>query len=120
MVFQLAHCVEEAAFPAAPATGRMETPWAVHQVETTVDYGRNNRLLCWFVGGLNFQIEHHLFPQICHIHYPELAKVVEKTCREFGVRYVVQNTFRASVASHFRLLKRLGRQDFQAVPYPGR
>jgi linoleoyl-CoA desaturase len=115
MVFQLAHCVEEAAFPAAPATGRMETPWAVHQVETTVDYGRNNRLLCWFVGGLNFQIEHHLFPQICHVHYPELAKVVEKTCKEFGVRYVVQKTFRASVASHFRLLKRLGRQEIQAL-----
>jgi linoleoyl-CoA desaturase len=111
MVFQLAHCVEEAAFPVpAPGNCRMEAPWAIHQVETTVDYGRNNRLLCWFVGGLNFQIEHHLFPQICHLHYPALAKVVEETCREHGVRYVVQNTFRASVASHFRLLRRMGRE----------
>ena len=64
MVFQLPHCVEKAAFPMPQAdTGRMETPWAVHQVQTTVDYGRGNRLLSWYVGGLNFQIEHHLFPE---------------------------------------------------------
>jgi linoleoyl-CoA desaturase len=109
VVFQLAHCVEEADFP-LPAldTGRMETAWAVHQVETTVDFARGNRVLSWLIGGLNFQIEHHLFPRISHIHYPALAPLVEETCREFGVRYVAHPTFRASIASHYRWLRRLG------------
>ncbi|HLN27546.1 MAG TPA: acyl-CoA desaturase, partial [Gemmataceae bacterium] len=74
VVFQLAHCVEEANFPLPrPDTGRMESAWAEHQVETTVDFARGSRLLSWYVGGLNFQIEHHLFPQICHVHYPALS-----------------------------------------------
>jgi linoleoyl-CoA desaturase len=110
VVFQLAHCVEEAAFPLpAPDTSRMEAAWAVHQVETTVDFARDNRILSWIIGGLNFQIEHHLFPRISHVHYPALAPLVEETCREFGVRYIAHQTFRASVASHYRWLRRLGR-----------
>jgi linoleoyl-CoA desaturase len=109
IVFQMAHCVEEADFPVPRQdTGRMETAWAVHQVETTVDFARGNRLLFWFIGGLNFQIEHHLFPRICHVHYPALAHLVESTCQEFGVRYAAQATLRAGVASHFRWLRRMG------------
>jgi len=109
VVFQLAHCVEEAEFPMPRAdTGRIENAWAVHQVETTVDFARGSRLLTWLIGGLNFQIEHHLFPQICHVHYPALAKVVEKTCQEFGIRYVAHKTFLAGVGSHFRWLRRMG------------
>jgi linoleoyl-CoA desaturase len=109
IVFQLAHCVEEAAFPLPQAdTGRIDNAWAVHQVETTVDFAQSSRLLSWFVGGLNFQIEHHLFPRVCHIHYPALAQLVEETCREFGLRYVAHRTFLAGVASHFRWLRRMG------------
>ena len=109
LVFQLPHCVEQAAFPLPQAdTGRMETPWAVHQVQTTVDYGRSNRLLSWYVGGLNFQIEHHLFPRICHIHYPALAPLVEQTCQEFGVGYQANETFRSAIAAHFRWLRKMG------------
>ena len=109
VVFQLGHCVEEAAFPLpGQDTGRMARTWAAHQVETTVDYARGNRLLSWFIGGLNFQIEHHLFPQICHVHYPALSPLVEATCREFGVRYVAHDTLLAGVASHFRWLRRMG------------
>ena len=101
--------VEDAAFPLpGQGTGRIETTWAVHQVETTVDFGRGNWLLSSFVGGLNFQIEHHLFPRICHLHYPALARLVEETCREFGVRYTAHETFLACVASHFRWLRRMG------------
>ena len=109
VVFQLAHCVEEAAFP-MPVAGsdRMEAHWAVHQVQTTVDFARGNRLLSWYVGGLNFQIEHHLFPKVCHLHYPALAPLVEATCREFGVRYVAHRTLFSSLASHFRWLRRMG------------
>ena len=88
--------------------GRMETGWAVHQVETTVDLARGSRLLSWVVGGLNFQIEHHLFPRICHVHYPALSRLVQATCAEFGVRYVAHHTLLAVVASHFRWLRRMG------------
>jgi linoleoyl-CoA desaturase len=109
VIFQMAHCVEEASFPMPRAdTGRIETAWAVHQVQTTVDFARGNRILTWLVGGLNFQIEHHLFPHICHVHYPALAGIVEQTCNEFGIRYVAQKSFFAGVASHFRWLRRMG------------
>ena len=109
IVFQLAHCVENAAFPMPhEQTGRMDAGWAVHQVETTVDFARENRVLSWFIGGLNFQIEHHLFPRICHIHYRRLAPLVETTCREFGVNYEQHKSFSAAVMSHFRWLRRMG------------
>lgn len=109
VVFQLAHCVQEASFPQAQKiTGRMEAAWAIHQVETAVDFGRGNWLLSWFAGGLNFQIEHHLFPRICHVNYPALSKVVEETCREFGVKYTENPTLRAALASHFRWLRQMG------------
>jgi len=109
MAFQLPHCAENAAFPLPqPETGRMETPWAVHQVQTTVNYARGNRLLSWFVGGLNFQIEHHLFPRVCHVHYAAIAPLVEQTCAEFGVNYQANETFRSAIASHFRWLRKMG------------
>lgn len=109
VVFQLAHCVDEAAFPLPRhVTGRMDSSWAAHQVETTVDFSPRNRLLSWYIGGLNFQIEHHLFPQICHVHYPALSPLVEQTCREFGLRYAVHDSLFAALASHFRWLRRMG------------
>lgn len=106
VVFQLAHCVPEA-IPAAARSGS----WAVCQAESSVDFARGSRLLGWYLGGLNFQIEHHLFPQVCHLHYPGIAPLVEATCRDFGVCYHAQPTFRAALASHFRLLERLGRGE---------
>ena len=113
IVFQLAHCVEGADFP-MPVTNldgniRMASGWAVHEVQTTVDFSRGNRVLGWFVGGLNYQIEHHLFPKICHVHYPALSKIVEDVCREFGVRYAAHRTFFGAVASHYRWLTAMGR-----------
>jgi linoleoyl-CoA desaturase len=109
VVFQLAHCVEEAEFPLPREdTGRVGNAWAVHQVETTVDFARRSRVACWLLGGLNFQVEHHLFPRICHIHYPALSKVVEATCREHGVKYLEHTTVCAGVAAHFRWLRKMG------------
>jgi linoleoyl-CoA desaturase len=113
VVFQLAHCVEEADFP-MPVTNetgaeRMPTEWAVHQLQTTVDFARGNRFLCWFLGGLNFQVEHHLFSRICHVHYPELSKVVEEACKEFGVKYAAHQSFWSAVVSHYRWLVRMGK-----------
>jgi len=111
VVFQLAHCVEEAEFPMPDSSGRMETDWAVHQVQTTVDFAPRNRLLSWFVGGLNFQVEHHLFHRICHIHYPSLSNIVQRVCAESGVRYAANKTLWAALASHFRWLQRMGQPN---------
>lgn len=110
VVFQLAHCVEAVEFPMPqPDSGRMDTGWAMHQVQTTADFAQRNRLLTWFAGGLNFQIEHHLFPQVCHVHYSALAPLVRQTCHEFGVRYTTQPSLRAAIASHYRWLRQMGR-----------
>lgn len=109
VVFQLAHCVEEAEFPLPNADeGKMENEWAVHQVETTVDFAPKNRLISWYTGGLNFQIEHHLFPRICHLHYPALSELVEETCEEFGIRYQTHEKLSSGIASHFRWLREMG------------
>lgn len=109
VVFQVAHCVEEAQFPVPrPGTTSMEHAWAVHQVETTVDFARRSRVVTWLLGGLNFQIEHHLFPRIAHVNYPAIAPIVEATCREFGIAYTEHPSFRAGIASHFRWLRRMG------------
>ena len=106
-VFQLAHCTRDAEFPAVP-DGRTMGEWSVHQLATTVDFGRSNPILTWFVGGLNFQVEHHLCPKICHINYPVISEVVEETCREFGVKYRAHKTFWAGVVSHFLWLRKMG------------
>jgi len=117
LVFQMAHVVEEAAFPSPSLqSGRIENAWAIHQLETTVDFSRENRVLGWFIGGLNFQIEHHLFTRICHIHYPAIANVVEDTCREFGVRYAENRSLGAGIASHYRWLRRMGMPNVATDP----
>lgn len=102
VVFQLAHCVPEA------QTGSELGSWAERQVRSSVDFAHHNGLLGWYVGGLNLQIEHHLFPQICHLHYAALAPIVRDVCHEFGVRYTVHPTFRSAVAAHYRHLRVLG------------
>lgn len=110
VVFQLAHCVEEAEFPLPqPDTSRIDNAWAIHQVETTVDFTRRSRVAAWLLGGLNFQIEHHLFPRICHVNYPALSPLVEATCHEFGVQFKEHDTLRAGLTSHFRWLRQMGK-----------
>jgi linoleoyl-CoA desaturase len=110
IVFQMAHLVEEVQQPLPTSEGNMENEWAIHQLETTANFARNNPLINWFVGGLNFQIEHHLFPNICHIHYRKLSHIVEKTAREHGLPYHLQPSFVSALASHTRMLRNLGRK----------
>lgn len=111
IVFQLAHVVEVAAFPTPdPATGNAEDEWALHQLKTTVNFATDNPLVTWYCGGLNFQVEHHLFPKITHVHYPEINKIVKATCAEYGYPYLEYPTLGAAVASHLRLLKKLGQE----------
>jgi linoleoyl-CoA desaturase len=120
VVFQVAHCVEETEFPMPCAsTGRLDHAWAVHQAETSVNFSRESRILSCFLGGLNFQIEHHLFPRISHVHYPAISSVVEQTCREFGIRYMVHRSWWAGIRSHFRWLRRMGMPDTMRQPRAG-
>jgi len=108
--FQLAHINGDAAFPQPVGDPpHIDNEWAIHQVETTVDFAPQNWLLNYYVGGLNYQIEHHLFPHICHLNYPRLAPIVRATCAEFGVCYNCYPTWREALASHWRELRLLGR-----------
>jgi len=109
-VFQLAHCVEESAFPLLEGgSNRVARCWAEHQVQTTADFARRNRLLTWYLGGLNFQVEHHLFPKICHLHYPQVSRIVEQVCAEHSVRYAAHEGILGAISSHWRWLSRMGR-----------
>jgi linoleoyl-CoA desaturase len=109
-VFQMAHVVEGTKQFQANEEGIIDSVWAVHELETTSDFARNNRILNYYVGGLNFQIEHHLFPKVCHIHYRKIAPIVEKTALEFGFEYNLKPTFRSAFLSHVTTLKELGKQ----------
>lgn len=113
VVFQLAHTVNETDYPLADSDGIIHNNWAVHQLQTTVDFARHNKILTWYLGGLNFQIEHHLFPTICHVHYPDIAPIVESTAKEFGIPYHYHNTFKAAIGSHFQALIKFGH-----IPHP--
>jgi linoleoyl-CoA desaturase len=110
-IFQMAHVVEGAEQILPDAGGVIEVDWVVHELRTTSDFARNNLFLNWFVGGLNFQIEHHLFPNICHIHYRKIAPIVENTAKEFGFDYNLKPNFRDALRSHIRRLKELGRNQ---------
>jgi len=113
IVFQLAHCVEEADFTSearlmqeAEEDGPRE--WARHQVEHTVDFARSSRVLNWYLGGLNFQVEHHLMPGVCHVHYRSIAPIVEDLAEQHGIRYSANRTFVLALRSHARWLKQMG------------
>ena len=100
--FQLAHCVEEADFTSAEELTANRRVWAVHEVETTVDFCPRNPVLTWFLGGLNYQIEHHLFPRVKHTHYPHIAEIVRRQAARHGVRYTVQPSLWRALRSHHR------------------
>lgn len=108
VVFQLAHIVEGVEYPTPDTQGKISECWAEHELKTTSNFAASNHLLGWILGGLNFQIEHHLFPHVCHIHYPAIAPIVKQTAAEFGIPYHEQPSFFAALCSHLRLLKRLG------------
>ncbi len=108
VVFQLAHSVEGTSHPLPCSEGNMQNNWAVHQLHTTANFSRYNKFLCWYLGGLNFQIEHHLFPHICHVHYPKIAGIVKATAQEFGIPYLEKPSFSDALNSHIRTLRRFG------------
>ena len=110
-VFQLAHVVEHAEFESAGFDPKkIENEWAIHQVKTTANFASKNKIVTWFVGGLNYQIEHHLFPRISHIHYPAISKIVRETCEKFELHYIYFPTTRSAIASHVRFMYNMGQR----------
>ncbi len=112
LVFQLAHVVENTEFEtiALDETKHIETAWAEHQIRTTSNFAMGNKVISWFVGGLNYQIEHHLFPRVSHVHYPAISKIVMQKCAEYNLPYNKYDTMWEALGSHFRVMKFLGKR----------
>lgn len=111
IIFQLAHVVEETSFEFVGEDDKLiENEWAVHQVKTTANFSVGNKILSWFAGGLNYQVEHHLFPKISHIHYPAISKFVVDQCIKYGLQYNSIPTMKVAVISHFRFIKSMGKK----------
>jgi linoleoyl-CoA desaturase len=115
IVFQLAHVVENAHFVGVTGDAHIEENWAKHQIATTANFARQNKIVNWYVGGLNFQVEHHLFPRVSHIHYPEISKIVKATCEEYGLFYNEFPTMFSAVKSHFKMMKEFGQNQVPQV-----
>lgn len=116
IVFQLAHVVEKTEFEVATAVPKtIENEWAVYQVKTTANFALNNKIISWYVGGLNFQIEHHLFPRVSHVHYPALSRIVKNTCLKFNVPYHEHPTMLAAIVSHIRMMRLFGKKPTVAM-----
>ena len=108
IIFQLAHVMDEADMPLPKEDGTLKNTWAIHQLMTTVNFSTKNKLISWFTGGLNFQVEHHIFPNISHIHYSKIAEIVKKTAKEFNLPYNEFKSTRKAIIAHFRLSKANG------------
>ncbi len=106
-IFQPAHIMETSEFP-VPNDGKIENNWAIHQFLNTTNFAPKSKWFSWFVGGLNFQIEHHLFPGICHVHYKDISEIVKQTAEEYGVPYHSNPTFFGALLDHAKMLKLLG------------
>lgn len=117
-VFMLAHVLEPAEFMQIdPQSPHIDDEWAISQIKTTVDFAPKNAFLNWYLGGLNYQVVHHLFPQICHVHYPHIAPILAEVCAEFGVKYSVYRTFREALYENYRFLKNLGNVNFSTSSF---
>lgn len=110
-IFQPAHVVPSSDYPLPDESGNVDADWAVNQLYNTANFAPGDPILTWYVGGLNYQVEHHLFPNICHIHYPQISKIVESTAKEYNLPYHSYTTFFSALAGHSKMLYNLGRYD---------
>ncbi len=113
VIFQPAHVVDGTEYPLPDEGGNIYNTWAIHQLHTTTNFAQNNRILSWYVGGLNYQVEHHLFSNVCHVHYKKLSAIVKQTAEEFGHPYKSKRRFRDAMAGHYKILKELGKKNSQ-------
>jgi len=115
MVFQTAHVMPSIEFPLPDKNGLIASDWSTHQLATTCNYSPRSELFSWFIGGLNYQIEHHLFPNICHVHYKKLSRIVADTAKEYGIPYNSRKTFISAIGDHIKMLRQLGRMELVAL-----
>jgi linoleoyl-CoA desaturase len=115
IIFQPAHVIDGTEFPLPDENNALENNWAIHQLHTTTNFGNESKWFSWYVGGLNFQIEHHLFPNICHVHYRKIAGIVRETAKEFNLPYKSSRTFAGALNGHAKLLKALGRKPVAVI-----
>jgi linoleoyl-CoA desaturase len=108
IIFQPAHVITGSEFPKPNDNYILQDNWAIHQLRTTTNFANNSRWFTWLVGGLNFQIEHHLFPGICHVHYRKIAGIVKSTAEEFDLMYNSKKSFMKALYAHLLLLRKLG------------
>ena len=111
IVFQLAHVVTDTITVTPNEKGEVENTWAIHQLFTTANFAPKNFIVNYFTGGLNHQIEHHIFPHISHIHYNKIGKIVKETAKEFNLPYIEYQSFREALKSHLLILKKLGQNS---------
>ncbi len=111
VIFQSAHVVPSSDFPKPDATGNIQTDWAINQLYNTANFANKARVFSWLIGGLNYQVEHHLFPNICHVHYKDISKIVKQTAMEYNLPYYQYITFYGAVKDHAKLLKKLGKKE---------
>ncbi len=114
IIFQPAHIMPDSKFPVPNDEGKIENNWGIHQLLTTTNFSPKSRIFTWFVGGLNYQIEHHLFPGISHVHYKKISKLVKKTALEYGLPYNSQPNFMHALWNHGKMLYNLGKADYAA------
>lgn len=115
IIFQPAHVMPTSDFPLPDDKGNIENNFAIHQMLTTTNFSPKSRVFSWFVGGLNYQVEHHLFPNICHVHYKRISKIVKETADEFKIPYHTQRNFMLALWNHAKMLKMLGRKEYAFV-----
>ena len=110
IIFQMAHIVEGVEQPLPDEKGNIMNAWAIHQLQTTSNFSGNNKILSWFIGGLDFQIEHHLFPNISHIHYRNISGIVKSTAENYGITYNAKKSLGHAIISHTKMLKKMGNE----------
>ncbi len=111
IVFQVAHIMATNEFPLPDEEGKMNNNWYAHQLETTTNFSPNSKLIFWLLGGLNYQVEHHVLPDVCHVHYKQLSSIVAETAKEFGMPYHVKKSFLRAILDHTKMLQLLGEKE---------
>jgi linoleoyl-CoA desaturase len=111
IVFQVAHIMPDNEFPLPDQEGQMNDNWYGHQFATTTNFSPNSKVLFWCIGGLNYQVEHHVLPDVCHVHYKELTSIVKETAQEYGMPYHVKSSFFQAIKDHTKMLRQLGQKQ---------
>ena len=115
IVFQIAHIMPDTTFPLPDEQGLMNANWYGHQFATTTNFSPKSNILFWLIGGLNYQVEHHILPDVCHVHYKKLTKIVAETAEEFGMPYHVKKSMLQAIIDHTKMLKQLGEKEIVGV-----